>query len=298
MSATLPAVIDVDEALLREWPLRQPGASADKEDRGTTLVIAGSREMPGAAWLAALAALRAGAGKLTVATAASVAAGLALALPEARVVALPETDDGGFAIAAAGLLGPLLACSDAVLIGPGMQDEPATRRIVTALVASAGGVAVILDALAMNVAADGWRFAATPLLTPHAGEMAQLTGLSKDAICADPERHAREAAVRLNAIVALKGACTFVAAPDGRCWRHQGDNPGLGTSGSGDTLAGIITGLAARGAELTQAAVWGVALHAAAGRVLAQRQGPIGYLASELAAEIPRLMHRLAQADR
>jgi ADP-dependent NAD(P)H-hydrate dehydratase len=92
----------------------------------------------------------------------------------------------------------------------------------------------------------------------------------------------------------LKGASTFVATPDGGCWCHVSTHVGLATSGSGDALAGIIAGLATRGAPLAQAAAWGVALHSRAGRALAERVGPIGYLASELAAEVPRLMQRLA----
>jgi ADP-dependent NAD(P)H-hydrate dehydratase len=85
--------VPVDDALLGSWPLPMPGAGGDKEERGRVLVIAGSREMPGAAQLTATAALRAGAGKLVVASAASVACGLAHALPEARVLALPESGD-------------------------------------------------------------------------------------------------------------------------------------------------------------------------------------------------------------
>jgi ADP-dependent NAD(P)H-hydrate dehydratase len=95
-------------------------------------------------------------------------------------------------------------------------------------------------------------------------------------------------------VVALKGARTLIGTPDGKCWEHRGGNSGLGVSGSGDTLAGIIGGLIARGAPLAQAAVWGVALHARAGEALAGKSGPIGYLARDLSAEVPRLMHRLA----
>ena len=94
-------------------------------------------------------------------------------------------------------------------------------------------------------------------------------------------------------MVALKGATTHIAAPDGRLWRHDGGNVGLASSGSGDTLSGIIAGLAARGAPLEQACAWGVALHARAGERLAQRIGPLGYLAREIAGEVPALLHEL-----
>lgn len=290
-----PATI-IDDALLGAWPLPQPGPDSDKEARGLTLIIAGSREMPGAAWLAATAALRAGAGKLVVATAASVAPGLALSLPEARVIALPESADGGLSSAGIGSIDAVLEHADALLIGPGLQDESASCAFANAAIGRVNGaaqIAVILDALAMNV--SGARFARPVLLTPHAGEMAHLTGMTKDEVCSDPERVARAAAERWNAVVALKGAITFIASPQGRVWRHEGGSVGLATSGSGDTLAGIVTGLAARGAPLEQAAVYGVALHARAGDALTAKLGPLGYLASELLGEIPRLMHRLSR---
>jgi len=114
----------VDDALLRSWPLPHPDAAGDKETRGETVVVAGIPEMPGAAWLAAVAALRAGAGKLVVATAASVAAGLALRLPEARVVALPETPLGGLAPEGVAALAEVLAEADALLVALARRVGP------------------------------------------------------------------------------------------------------------------------------------------------------------------------------
>jgi ADP-dependent NAD(P)H-hydrate dehydratase len=292
--ADATSTIEIDARLLRDWPLPEPGGDADKEDRGSTLVIAGSSETPGAALLAARAALRAGAGKLAVAAGASVASGLALALAEARVIALPESDFGGPAADGLAKIEARLAKVDAVLVGPGLQDAAATRAFTRRLLKRTARAAIVLDSLAMDVVLDVRRFDRPPLLTPHAGEMAHLTGLAKDEVDADPERHTREAALRWNAVVALKGATTFIATPEGDCWRHAGSQAGLGTSGSGDVLAGIIVGLAARGAPLPQAAAWAVALHARAGRSLAERLGAVGYLAGELAGEIPALMQKLA----
>ena len=288
------STVEIDARLLRDWPLPEPGGDADKEDRGSTLVIAGSSETPGAATLAARAALRAGAGKLAVATAASVAGGMALALAEARVIALPESGLGGPAPDGLAKIEARLARVDAVLVGPGLQDAAATRAFTRRLLKRTSRAQIVLDALAMEVVFDVRRFERAPLLTPHAGEMAHLTGLAKEDVHAEPERCAREAALRWNAVVALKGATTYIATPDGDCWSHASSQAGLGTSGSGDVLAGLIVGLAARGAPLAQAAAWAVALHARAGRVLAERLGPIGYLAGELAAEIPGLMHKIA----
>lgn len=300
----------LDDALLRRWPLPMPARDGgDKEERGRVLVIAGSREMPGAVILAAGAALRAGAGKLAIATGASVAQLVALAVPESRVIALPETAGGSIAAAAADLLVPSMPRFDAVLIGPGMQDEQAACSFILALLPRMAKVPLVLDACAMSVvrrqlqAVDARNqpqqkyiasFRSPVLLTPHAGEMAHLSAVDKPSVLADPCDATCRAARRWNALVALKGATTCIAAPDGRLWTHAGGNAGLATSGSGDVLAGLIAGLAARGAPLEQACAWGVALHARAGEKLAQRFGPIGYMAGELAAEVPALMHALA----
>jgi hydroxyethylthiazole kinase-like uncharacterized protein yjeF len=293
---------DVDTSLLRSWPLPVPSNDADKEDRGHVLVLGGSREMPGPVILAATAALRAGAGKLTIATGRSVAQLVALAIPESRVLGLAENDAGGFTVEAVAALDPLADKISAILIGPGMRDEVATARLVHALLPRLDGTDtnVLLDAEAMGavlhppVGNPPFRFNVPVLLTPHAGEMAHLTGIAKDEIGAAPDRHAIEAAQHWNAVVALKGARTVIAAPGGERWQHDGGNVGLATSGSGDVLAGIIAGLAARGAELAQAASWGVALHARAGERLAERLGKLGYLARELSDEIPALLEKAA----
>jgi len=295
---TRSAPIEVNAALLRRWQLAGVEAAADKEARGVILVIAGSRELAGAARLAATACLRAGAGKLVVATAASIAPGLALVLPEARVVALPETRAGGLSAAGLERVEPLLEQIDAILVGPGLADERATKSFVKGVLARSAGVPLVLDALAIGVAPALAGCDRPVLLTPHAGEMAHLTGMSKETILADPQRHAQRLARDLNAVVALKGASTIIAAPDGRCWRHAKALPGLATSGSGDVLAGIAAGLAARGAEAAQAAAWAVWLHSQAATALQRRFGPLGYLARELAAEVPGLLRRLRPGGR
>jgi len=303
-------VTDINLQTLRNWPLPMPRFDDDKEVRGHAVVVAGSREMPGAALLAANGVLRAGAGKVTIATAAHTAAHVATALPEARVIALAETPGGGFAADSVRRLAELAGKADALLIGPGMQDAQATAELVRALLPHYAGRKVILDAAALallhppedtSLLADPvdwehWRFAEAVLLTPHAGEMAHATGVGRKEIETGPHDAAQRAAQRWNAVVALKGALTVIAAPDGTLWQQHGGNVGLAISGSGDALAGIIAGLAARGAPLEQAAIWGVALHAAAGDQLAMRFGTLGYLAREIPAEIPALLRTLAQA--
>lgn len=282
MPSPRPSPETLDSAALATWPLPALHDEADKEARGQVLVIAGSREIPGAALLAGMAALRAGAGKLVIATGESVALQMGLAMPEARVIALPETAAGGFDERGIDLLEHNLARAAAVLVGPGMLDAGATHRFTARLLPRLAGRPVVLDALAMGATSVCERFREPVLLTPHAGEMASLTGAGKQDVLDDPATAALRGAQRWNGVVAVKGALTVIATPQGRLWRHEGGNCGLATSGSGDTLAGFMAGLCARGASLEQAAAWGVVVHALAGDRLAAQRGPVGYLAREL----------------
>ena len=295
MSGELP--VRLDSEALRRWPLPPLDDGADKEARGRVLVIGGSREVAGAVLLAGTSALRVGAGKLVLATVASAAAPLAIAMPEARVIALPETSAGGIDPDGVRALEKVVESARAVLVGPGMMDPAATTELVARLAPALRGRAAVLDARAMDVVARLHRFDEPVLLTPHAGEMAHLSGANKDDVLADPLRAAREAAAKWNAVVALKGPQTTIVRPDGGAWLHEGGNVGLATSGSGDTLAGAIAGLAARGATLEQACAWGVVLHARAGEQLAEQLGPVGYLARELPLEMLAVLRGLeAQA--
>jgi len=289
--------IELDDAALRAWPLPRPSHDGDKEARGRVLVIAGSAEMPGAAVLAGEAALRAGAGKLVVGTAATVAALVAQQLPEAKVVALPEDHDGGLRPEGLERLDKILAQTGSVLVGPGMAAGASTVRLVEALLGRINSQPVLLDAAAMDVVRQPSEarlpFSCHVGMTPHAGEMAHLSGEEKESIESDPRQRASIAAKAWGAVVALKGACTWLATPDGRLWRNTRGNPGLATSGSGDVLAGLVAGLMARGAPIEQALAWGVALHARAAERLAARIGPLGFLARELSPEVPSLMATL-----
>jgi NAD(P)H-hydrate repair Nnr-like enzyme with NAD(P)H-hydrate dehydratase domain len=123
--------------------------------------------------------------------------------------------------------------------------------------------------------------------------MASLLGVDEREVKRDPMRIALSAAARFGAVVALKGGESWIAEPGGAIYHYTGGSIGLATSGSGDTLAGIIAGLAARGAPPAHAAVWGAFLHGAAGQALARRMGPLGFLARELLDELPALLRRL-----
>lgn len=289
--------LPITRELLRSLKLPVPEGGS-KDERGRVLVVAGSRSVPGAALLAGNAALRVGAGRLRVATAEAVALPLALALPEAFVLALGDTEAGGFTDPGLHKLAPSLERCDAVLVGPGMTDEDATAELTAAIVRSHGDAAMVLDAAAMVRLCSDAQFAGVcagqAILTPHAGEMAQMLGLGRDAVEADPVEAARTAARQFQTTVIMKGAATFVASPDGKLWRYDGGCTGLGTSGSGDVLAGLLVGLLARGAPSNEAACWGVYLHGEAGSRLAHRIGPLGFLARELAAEVPAILRETA----
>jgi hydroxyethylthiazole kinase-like uncharacterized protein yjeF len=288
----------VDDALLRDWPLPAVEEDGDKESRGRVLVLAGSREMPGAAVLAGTAALRAGAGKLVIATPQSAAQTVAAGVPEARVIALPEASDGGPTIFGLPALQAIAKSTACLLVGPGMIGHDSTLAFLQTLLPLFREATVLLDALAMDLVKSVHRFEQPVILTPHAGEMAHLTGAAKEDLQEEPADVALRQAQRWNAVVAMKGATTCIAAPDGRLWTHTAQAPGLGTSGSGDVLAGLVAGLAARGAPPEQATAWGVALHARAGEALADRQGTLGFLARELAGQVPALMQRIGSRAR
>jgi len=284
----------IDRDLLRTFPLPRVAEDSGKEDRGRLLVIAGSRELAGAALLAGTAALRAGAGKLQIGTAQSIAACLAVAMPEARVIGHPETEDG--CIAEAGIA-PLIGwakAAQAVAVGCGMQHGPPLEKLLAELLGCGAAVPLILDAAVLDCLVPlearvrGW--AGGTILLPHGGEMARLLGKDRSAIEADPAAAAGEAARRFDAATLVKGAPSFVVAPDGRAFCYPGGGVGLATSGSGDVLSGIVGGLAARGAEPLTALLWGVWLHGEAGRLLTERVGRLGFLAREIADEVPALL--------
>jgi hydroxyethylthiazole kinase-like uncharacterized protein yjeF len=262
------------------------------------LIVGGAAEMPGAIILAATAALRAGAGKLQIATCRSIASIVAAAVPEARVFALPETRAGAIAAKASAEITERAREVNAVLIGPGMIDEKAVARLMKATLPRVGRVPLVLDAAALSCFKDSPQYLAKldckATLTPHAGEMAKLLGVTKTSITREPLETARSAADTFRAVVALKGAETFITAHGvSKAYSNRAGNVGLATSGSGDVLSGIISGLIARGAPPLQAAVWGVHLHALAGEALAKKMGRLGYLARELSREVPALMSKL-----
>ena len=291
-----PEVTRVTRALLQEWPLPRPTGHEDKNERGSVLVVGGEVSLPGAVVLAGIAALRAGAGKLQIATCRSIAPLVGIAVPESLSLGLDETADGNIDPASAATLSDFIAKADALLIGPGMMGHDDERKFVNNVLEICGTTPVVLDAGALNALIDSpsalHQLGGNAVVTPHAGEMSRIIGTPAEHLSDNPEETAVDAASTLSAIVVLKGSRTFISSPGGDLYCYDSGDVGLATSGSGDTLAGVVAGLIAGGAAPLQAALWGVFLHGSAGNRLAKRIGRIGYLARELLDEIPPIMNR------
>ena len=279
----------LDRRALDAHPL-PPVVDGDKETKGRLLVIAGSREVPGAALLTATAAMRAGAGKLRIATGESVATQVGMAMPEAMVVGLPEEEGGGFAHSAVKAIAAQAAKMDAVVAGPGMSQSENCGKIADALLHSKARLALDAALLHSLEPLPPHDHATAPVLLPHAGELASLLDCDEERIERDPIACGHRAAELYRSVVLVKGVVSHVVTSGGDAWTYEGGAPGLGVSGSGDVLAGIVGGLLARGAEPLNALLWAVWLHGEAGARLARRVGPIGFLAREIAGEIPGLL--------
>jgi ADP-dependent NAD(P)H-hydrate dehydratase len=282
--------VKLDRAALRAHPL-PPVIDGDKASKGRILVIAGSREVPGAAILTATAAMRAGAGKLRIATVESIAVLVGIAMPEAMVIGLPEDEEGGFARAAVRSLAEQARHVDAVIAGPGLAEGDACERIAEMLIGSDARIALDAALLHSLQPLESDR-AMMPVLLPHSGELASLLDCPEEKVERDPVGCGRRAAELYRSLVLVKGVISHVVTPGGDVWTYDGGAPGLGVSGSGDVLAGIVGGLLARGAAPLSALLWAVWLHGEAGAALAKKVGPIGFLAREIADEIPALLPR------
>ncbi|MDX2357334.1 NAD(P)H-hydrate dehydratase [Dietzia sp. PP-33] len=280
---------------LREWPLPSPGGG--KNGRGRVLVVGGSRSTPGAIVLAGEAALRGGAGTLQILTVDSVAGGIALRIPESRVIGLPETGAGEVAPGAAELICELAADCDAVVVGPGIGDTDAAVALLADVIPRLQATLVV-DALALAYITeypDGVaHLDGRAVLSPNPRELARTLGVPEDEIERDTPGHVVELARRTGAVVVSGTATSWIASPDGRVWRDESGIPALGVSGSGDVKAGVVAAMLARGAEPAQAAAWATYAHGRAGERLAVGVGPTGFLARELLSEFPRVLAELS----
>ncbi|MFW6174278.1 MAG: NAD(P)H-hydrate dehydratase [Chloroflexota bacterium] len=280
-----------DDLCARMLPPRP--ARSHKGTFGRALVVAGSRNYVGAAYLSSTAAVRAGAGLVTLATPGSVWPLVAGRLAEATYIPLPE-DSRGHVRPDAALreISEVEAASTALLIGPGLGQSGQTRRMALGLAMDRPeGPPMALDADCLNILAgvQGWaaRLRGPSILTPHPGEMARLAGLSTRDVEADRAGVASRFAAEWGHIVILKGACTVIAHPDGRMRVSPWVNPGMATGGTGDVLAGLLAGFLAQRMDPLDAAALGVYVHGMAGAMARELRGEAAMTPSDILEQAP-----------
>jgi hydroxyethylthiazole kinase-like uncharacterized protein yjeF len=301
MRAKIPVSL-LDAVTIRGLlPRRQ--RTAHKGSFGHAAIIAGSIGKTGAAAMSALAALRVGAGLVTVAVPRSVNDLLEVKLLEAMTLPVDATPEHTFAKSAGETLIGFAAERTAVAIGPGIGRHPETADLVRDLVRDIRRP-IVLDADGINAFAGHrqlLRGLQTPvILTPHPGEMARLLEISTSAVQQDRLGTAARVASELNVHVILKGAGTVIAAPDGALAVNPTGNPGMATAGTGDVLTGMIVGLLAQQLSPWEAACAGVYLHGLAGDLAARRHGEMGLIARDVIEAIPsaiqNVLHEKASA--
>ena len=266
------------------------------------LVVGGSTGMAGAPILAGYAALRSGAGLVSLAVPGSIYPIVARkAPPELMVHPLPHCS-GTFRSSSIRGLRPLLAKADVLALGPGLSQRPEARAFARRLIGAAD-LPIVLDADGLNAFAGparkklAARAKQQPLvITPHPGEMARLLGISTAKVQRDRAGIAAKAAKELKAVVVLKGHRTVVADPSGRRYVNSTGNPGMATAGAGDALTGVIAALIGQGLPAFEAARAGVYLHGLAGDLAARKVGQVSLTAGDLLASLPSAFRAAAQS--
>ena len=286
------------DSAFQTLPERRP--SSHKGTFGHAGIIAGSVGKTGAAALAARAALRVGAGLVTVATPNSVNDVLEAKLLEAMTMPMPETKARTLARSGLDRIVAFIQARTAIAVGPGLSTHPETAELVQFLVKHLDRPSV-LDADALNALAGRVSLLTEcktpPILTPHPGEMARLEpDATTQTVNADRIGTARRFARERGVFVVLKGARTVIARPDGLVAICPTGNPGMATAGTGDVLTGMIVGLLAQGVPAWGAACAATYFHGSAGDLAAQQLGQAGMLAGALIAQIPYALQRTTTA--
>jgi ADP-dependent NAD(P)H-hydrate dehydratase / NAD(P)H-hydrate epimerase len=270
--------------------LPQRAREANKYSAGKVLVLGGSRQYTGAPVLTALAALRSGAGAVTLGVPASVRSVVASRTRDVVILGLPETEAGTLSLVGLEQIRERIAWADAVVIGPGLGRNDVTDALLNEIFSTCTKP-LLIDADALTAvagrSAKQWRRPGPTVLTPHGGELSRLIGAPSTAIEWERLDSAVKSAKRFASVLVLKGASTVCARPDGIAAVNTTGNPGLATIGTGDVLAGTIGGLIAQGVDTFHAAVAGVYVHGRAGDIAAHRYGQRSLLASDLLDALP-----------
>ncbi len=279
----------IGAGVLRDMPRRTPYST--KFTSGNVFIIGGSRGLTGAPCMAALAAMRAGAGYVTVGAPASLEQSFTVRLLEAMMVGLPEDGDGHLDPAGEEQVLAAVGRADAVVLGPGLSKDPDAQELARQVIPRVD-VPLVIDADGLNALAGHFEEVLPQrrwptVLTPHAGELGRLLEVESREVDRARLAHVREAAARARAFVVLKGDDTLVAAPGGRVAVSRGAAPGLATAGTGDVLSGVIAAMLAKGLPPAHAACAGVYVHVRAGQLAAATHGPDGVIASDVIAGLP-----------
>ena len=276
---------------------RQP--DVHKGSCGKVLVVAGSKGLTGAAALSASAAMRSGAGTVTLGIAESLHDVMEAKLTEVMTSPLAETTSGFVGEESFTEIERLSIQNDVVAIGPGLGRHVETLSLVRRVIQTMERPLVIdADALyaLINHTSILTEAKSMPILTPHSGEMARLVGLSPEEVNQDRVYIARQAAMEWGSIIILKGARTIVAFPDGEVYINSSGNAGMATGGAGDVLTGVIAGLIGQGLSSHEAALTGVYIHGLAGDIVA-RSGMIGMIASDIIKALPAAIFGIQEKD-
>lgn len=257
---------------------------------GRVAVIGGSEGLTGAAALAGMAALRAGAGLVTLGIPRGLNALMEIKLTEVMTNPLPDTGRKTLGPEALEPIRQMASGADVLAIGPGLSQDGSTVELVHNLLPQLS-VPMVIDADALNALAKQpeliKQLKAPAVFTPHPGEMARLLGVSIPEIQTDRLKTAQAAAQDWKAVLVLKGAKTIVACPDGRTYINSTGNPGMATGGTGDVLTGVIAALIAQGLKPEEAAFAGVYIHGLAGDYLLGQLGMLGMVAGDLLNALP-----------
>jgi len=274
-------------------PPRSP--DTHKGDVGRVFLLAGSRELSGAAALCVTGALRVGAGLVTLGLPASLHPPMVQKLTESMFKILPDTKEGSLSLQGFPEIVSTCGKMDAVGIGPGLSQQTQTKELVRQLLPKIPKP-LVLDADGLNAVAEDvsvfHKLLLPIIITPHPGEMGRLIRQSAEDIQRDRERTAKEFAKRYKVVVVLKGHHTVVASYDGSVYINDTGNPGMASGGCGDVLTGMIVGLLGQRLSLFDAARLGVYLHGLAGDLAAQEKGTVGLIASDLADRIPQAIRQ------
>ena len=271
---------------------------AHKGSTGRVFLIGGSVGMTGAATLSSTAAMRVGAGVVTVGCPASLNDILEIKLTEVMTLPLPEVRKKRcLSLRAMGLISEAALSADVVAVGPGLGTYFETIELLRRFLSQYNG-RVVLDADGINVfKGDTEALRNVPceiVLTPHYGELSRLLGTSISEIANDPIKAAKEASKISGKIILLKGTTTVITNPQGVMWINGNGNEGMATAGMGDILTGIISGFAAQGLELFNAAVLGAFVHGLAGDYAAEEKGILGMMSGDVLELLPQALNNIS----